>query len=74
VRNGIALSGTIHWMFDRGLISIAPDYGILVADSGVPDPIRRLIRPEGRIGLPTDRALWPHQHYLDFHRSNIFKG
>jgi putative restriction endonuclease len=74
VRNGIALSGTIHWMFDRGLISIAPDYGILVAASGVPDPIRRLIRPEGRIGLPTDRAQWPHQHYLNFHRSNIFKG
>ncbi|WP_299564850.1 HNH endonuclease [uncultured Sulfitobacter sp.] len=25
VRNGLALSGTLHWMFDRGLISIADD-------------------------------------------------
>ena len=25
VRNGLALSGTIHWMFDRGLLSVADD-------------------------------------------------
>lgn len=31
VRNGLALSGTVHWMFDRGLISIGDDYKILVA-------------------------------------------
>ena len=29
VRNGLALSGTVHWMFDRGLISIGDDYKIL---------------------------------------------
>ena len=26
VRNGVALSVTVHWMFDRGLISIGDDY------------------------------------------------
>jgi len=31
VRNGIALSGTVHWMFDRGLLSIDDDYAMLVA-------------------------------------------
>ena len=31
VRNGIALSGTMHWMFDRGLVSIADDYKLLFA-------------------------------------------
>jgi putative restriction endonuclease len=25
IRNGLALSGTIHWMFDRGLVSIDED-------------------------------------------------
>jgi len=25
VRKGLALSGTLHWMFDRGLISVADD-------------------------------------------------
>jgi putative restriction endonuclease len=31
VSNGIALSGTAHWMFDRGLISLADDLKILVS-------------------------------------------
>src|SRR5215213_3187641 len=35
VRNGVALSATVHWMFDRGLVSIGPppDYAILFANS-----------------------------------------
>jgi putative restriction endonuclease len=41
VRNGIALSGTVHWMFDRGLISVGDDYTLLLAGSAVPDTIRR---------------------------------
>jgi putative restriction endonuclease len=31
IRNGIALSGTAHWMFDRGLISLSDDLEILVS-------------------------------------------
>jgi len=31
VRNGIGSIRTVHWMFDRGLISIGDDYKILVA-------------------------------------------
>ena len=31
VSNGLALSGTAHWMFDRGLISLADDLTILVS-------------------------------------------
>ena len=31
VSNGLALSGTAHWMFDRGLISLADDLKILVS-------------------------------------------
>ncbi|WP_200841053.1 HNH endonuclease [Geminicoccus flavidas] len=48
VRNGIALSGTVHWMFDRGLVSIAPDHSILVAGSGVPEAALRWFRPDRR--------------------------
>jgi putative restriction endonuclease len=36
VRNGLALCGTVHWMFDRGLLSLADDYTVLVAWGGVP--------------------------------------
>src|SRR3546814_19321790 len=52
VRNGLALSGTIHWMFDRGLISIDDDYSILTAQGRVPDTLERLIRPELCIAAP----------------------
>jgi putative restriction endonuclease len=73
VRNGIALSGTLHWMFDRGLFSVGESYEILIAN-GVPDRIRQIVNPTGRLLLPTDRLQWPHQHYLSYHRQNIYKG
>ena len=31
LRNGLALCGTVHWMFDRGLISIADNHDLLFA-------------------------------------------
>jgi putative restriction endonuclease len=31
VQNGIALSGTVHWLFDRHLISLTDNYGLLVS-------------------------------------------
>src|SRR5579863_562715 len=54
VRNGIALSGTVHWMFDRGLISIGDDYKILVAKNHVPDDASSLLNRNGTIHLPKD--------------------
>lgn len=73
VRNGLALSGTLHWMFDRGLISVAPDLRILVSHNKVPsDVAQRLISPEQRLTLPTDPRHHPHPEYLRFHREMIF--
>jgi putative restriction endonuclease len=43
VRNGLALSGTVHWMFDRGLLSVADDYRILIAKDHVPEDAARLL-------------------------------
>jgi putative restriction endonuclease len=76
IRNGVALSATVHWMFDRGLVSIGPppDYPILVAKAAVPDGALRLFRPERRLALPDDQRTWPAPSYLDYHRSHIFKG
>jgi putative restriction endonuclease len=74
VRNGLALSKTVHWMFDRGLLSIDSDFKILSAKSLVPEPIQRLLRPEGHIILPDNDLDRPHPAFLDYHRNNIFKG
>jgi putative restriction endonuclease len=73
VRNGIALSGTIHWMFDRGLLSLDDDLTVLMAN-GVPDTVRRLIRPERKLRLPERLEFRPHPQFLSYHRSSIFKG
>lgn len=75
VRNGLALSGTIHWMFDRGLISVDEDYQIILARDGIAgDVAKRLIRPDHRLILPDEPAARPHQTYFDWHRRNRFKG
>lgn len=73
VRNGLALSGTLHWMFDRGLISVADDGSILVSRNKVPrDVVDRLIVPSGRICLPADLRDHPHPANLKWHREHIF--
>src|SRR4029078_2500784 len=74
VRNGVALSGTVHWMFDRGLISIGDAYKILVAKDHVPEDAPRLLNQSGSINLPEDEARYPNAPYLKFHGDNVFKG
>jgi putative restriction endonuclease len=74
VRNGLALSGTVHWMFDRGLISVNDDYSLLIADGGVPDTITRLINPERRLFVPSRPDERPHSEFLRYHRERVFKG
>lgn len=73
VRNGLALSGTLHWMFDRGLLSVADDGTVLVSRNKVPSEIvDRLIRPEGRLISPQDARDLPHPENLRWHRENVF--
>jgi putative restriction endonuclease len=74
IRNGIALSGTVHWMFDRGLLSIGDDFQILTASVGLPDVVRRLLPADGRIYLPIRGELRPHPVFLRHHREWVFKG
>lgn len=73
VSNGLALSGTVHWMFDRGLISVGADHEILVSENKVSSEVRqRLISPTGYLHLPNDPRNHPHPEFLKFHRENIF--
>lgn len=74
IRNGLALSGTIHWMFDRGLMSLDDDLTILFAKGRVPDTVDRLINPGGKLRDPGRPEFRPHSQFLRFHRYNVFKG
>jgi putative restriction endonuclease len=74
VSNGIALSGTAHWMFDRGLISFGNDLEILISRQ-VNDPvgIRAIINKNGRAPLLPRVSDRPHPHFLEWHREHCFK-
>jgi putative restriction endonuclease len=74
VNNGIALSGTAHWMFDRGLISLADDLQILVSRQvNDPDAVRAFINQSGYALPPVRSADRPHPHFLHWHREHRFK-
>jgi putative restriction endonuclease len=74
VSNGLALSGTAHWMFDRGLISIADDHEILISRHvNDPDGVRAIINKAGCILKPARAIDQPHPHFLRWHRENCFK-
>jgi putative restriction endonuclease len=69
-RNGLALSRTVHWAFDRHLLSMGDDGRTLVSEQ-LPDEFRRLVRE--RVRLPADPRLRPHPQFLDRHRG-LFRG
>ncbi|WP_065755311.1 HNH endonuclease [Bradyrhizobium paxllaeri] len=74
VSNGIALSGTAHWMFDRGLISLADDLAILISrQTNDLQGIRSIINKSGRALAPTRMSDRPHPHFLKWHREYCFK-
>lgn len=74
VSNGIALSGTVHWMFDRGLVGLGDDLKILVsrqANDG--DTIRSMMNSTGALIAPTRPADRPRRAFVAWHRENVFK-
>jgi|CXWL01.1.fsa_nt_gi putative restriction endonuclease len=73
VRNGLALSRTVHWMFDRGILSVDSDHRILKAKGLVPEPVLRLLNPSGEILAPGSERERPHRAFLEYHRNRIFK-
>ncbi len=72
VQNGIALSATAHWLFDRHLISLADDYSLLISHNKVPTELRGLFPPIGQaIRLPKDQHSWPRPDYMARHRERF---
>jgi len=72
--NGIALSGTAHWMFDRGLISLSDDLEILVSRQvNDQEGVRAITNRSGRAITPQRISQRPHPHFLQWHRAHCFK-
>ena len=74
VGNGIALSGTAHWMFDRGLICITDDLEIAISRHvNDQEGVRSLINQTGRLIGPRENRDRPHPMFLAWHREACFK-
>ena len=73
ITNGLALSGTVHWMFDRGLISLTDELEILLSTRiNDFDGVCKIINADGRARLPRHAELRPHPRYLSWHREQCF--
>jgi len=74
INNGVALSGTAHWMFDRGLIGFTDDLEIIVSRQvNDRDGVAGLINKTGRLIGPAAARDRPHPAFLNWHRENCFK-
>ena len=74
VSNGLALSGTAHWMFDRGLITLEDDLTIRISRHvNDLDGILNFIHQGQRAIAPQSVTSRPHSHFLQWHRDNVFK-
>ena len=74
-RNGLALSKSVHWAFDRGIITISDQYEVLVnpkaRNANVAHfPLMELDRRP--ILLPTDEYYRPHPEALAWHRTEVY--
>jgi len=62
-------------MFDRGLLSLEDNGRILVSNHiNDVDGVKKLLLPDRIAALPRDAASQPHRHFLDWHRTERFKG
>jgi putative restriction endonuclease len=74
VSNGLALSGTAHWMFDRGLVGLSDDLTILVSrQCNDLDGVMEMINASGRLLAPERPANRPRLEFVTWHRENCFK-
>ena len=75
VQNGLALSGTVHWMFDRGLLTIADTAEILLSNHiNDVEGVRKILRASGLVKFPDDARDRPDPAFLRWHREHCFKG
>lgn len=72
INNGIALSGTIHWMFDRGLIGLSDAGDILLSGKiNDRDGVQKMINADRRAHWPSSLPHRPHPKYLTWHREKF---
>ncbi|MEQ8240297.1 MAG: HNH endonuclease [Cyclobacteriaceae bacterium] len=74
VSNGIALCPNLHRAFDRGLITITPDFEVLISDEFIEEGFYSIHQFAGcKVNLPQDKKCWPSRENLEWHKVNVFR-
>lgn len=71
IRNGLALSGTAHWMFDRGLIGVSDDQNVIIHRKvNDREGVEAIINSTGKLITPEREGDRPHPKFLAWHREH----
>lgn len=74
-RNGVALSRSAHWAFDRGIFTISDQYEVVVnpkISAASVDRFPAIAMDRKKILLPKDEYYWPHPDALAWHKQEVF--
>jgi hypothetical protein len=74
-RNGLALSRTAHWAFDRGIFTISDQYEVIVHEKAktADHALFPILETGGKqIRLPAEAFYRPHAEALEWHRRERF--
>jgi hypothetical protein len=74
-RNGIALSKSAHWAFDRGVFTISDQYEIVVnprISAASTNKFPAIEMDRKKVLLPKDQCYWPHLDALAWHKQEVF--
>jgi putative restriction endonuclease len=72
VRNGLALTRTIHWLFDHGFLFVEDD-NTITQRPGIPEKVTALLNPDRKLLIPEDISQRPHPLFLRYHREELFR-
>lgn len=77
VDNGLLLRSDLHRLYDRGYVTVTPDYEFRVGDS-LRDEFKNgrsyYSFSGSRIALPADLLLQPNREHLEWHQQQVFRG
>lgn len=76
VQNGLALSRTLHWAFDHGIICVDPDYRVQVAPEALVISGNSYLQQfhQQELHVPSATELSPSQEALEWHRKSVYRN
>ncbi|MDF1537243.1 MAG: HNH endonuclease, partial [bacterium] len=77
IQNGIALCTIHHKAFDRGAISLSPDYKLLVSENVIGEYwADKLFRnySGNQIKLPISENYYPEGKHISWHMKEVFRA